>query len=337
MRSMWIVLGLAGALLMAQGPVPVEKQPPPRHEHPTDPPRLSVEPRGRLKIPGTLGPREKKVLTYTFTNTSAAPISLRALDLSPGVTVAGPVLQKPLAAGESATLTMTIDVTDFIGWQRRNVRLATDDPRQGDYLLPTEMTIRPDLTVDAGRKGFGQVGSHERPQLAFRFTRETGDPTLVRLVSPLPEYLQSEVETEGNITELRLVFDPSKVAPGVALGLETLQVETNAPHQPKFTLYAEWTLRRVVDAKPARLVFLDEKKPRLSLDLKRPDGKPFTIEVATVEGAGFTLTKVTKGAARKHRLVVQRNAEQETRAMLKLRFQGEDEILSVPLAYLPTQ
>ena len=329
----WMIPGIVSLALFGQGPAASPPNPP-AQERKVDSARLDVSPGGWVKIP-SMGPREKKTLVYTFKNISPAPITLRAVDLAPGVTVDGAALHQPIAAGASAMLTMTIDATDWVGWQRRNVRLVTDDPRQGEYFLPVEMVVRPDLTVDAERKGFGEIGSFETPQLLFRFTRETGDPTQVRLVSKLPDYLESEMEPVKNTIEFRLIFHPEKVAPGVALGLETLQLETNAPHQPKFTLYADWALKRTVEAVPARIVFLDKRKTTSLLKLKRRDGKPFAIDKAEVEGEGFSVQAVSTGLAVQHQLQVRRTAPAETKAMLSIRCKGEPEVLKVPLAYLP--
>lgn len=332
MAIRWMVLGIVGMSLLGQGPTPpaAVAQTSPQ----VDPARLEIAPKGLIKLP-SLGPREKKTLTYTFKNISATPISVRAVDLAPGVAVEGSVLQRPIPAGASATLEMTLDPTDWVGWQRRNVKLLTDDPRQGHYFLPVELTVRPDLTVDAERKSFGAVFSHESPQLRFLFTRETGEPTRIRLVSELPDYLESEMEVAKNTTELRLCLRPGKVAPGVGLGLETLRIETSAPRQPRFTLYVDWTLKRLVEADPARVVFLDPLQEEAPLQLKRRDGQPFAIERADVEGEGFSVSRPPQGAAPHHRLHIHRKAAQEAKAMLSLRFKGETEVLKVPLVYLP--
>ncbi|MCE1228376.1 MAG: DUF1573 domain-containing protein [Firmicutes bacterium] len=300
-----------------------------------DPARISIAPKGRVKLTESLAPREKRDLPYTFTNTSASPISLRVLDLSPGVTVSGPALERPLKAGESVALTMHVDADGWVGWQRRNVKLITDDPKQGQYFLPVEMTIRPDLTVENPRLNFGVVRSYEHPQIAFRFTRETGDPTVIQLTSPLPDHLESSIEHKGNQTMLVLSLRPEKLAPGTRLGLETLQLTTNAPLQPRFTLYAEWEVRRTVEANPPRLTFLRPKPERQVLTLKRPDGRAFALKDARIEGEGFTLLEVPKGAKSKHRLTILRTASSECHAMLHLHFVDDDEKLDVPVAYLP--
>lgn len=334
MKAGWIIGGVSLALAGQGGPAVLPA--PQAQVAVKDPARLEITPRGRVKIP-SLGPREKKTLHYTFRNLSSAPITLRVVDLAPGVTLEGAALQQPIPGGGTAPLSLTVDPTGFTGWQRRNARLTTDDPRQGDYLLPVDLTIRPDLTVDAPRKGFGEVGSHERPELVFRFTRETGDPTQLRVVSPLPDHLTSEVAFEGKVTELKLFLHPPKVALGVALGLETLLVETNSPLEPKFTLYADWTLRRAVEASPARLVFLDPAKAVQALALSRRDGKPFAIAEARVEGDGFKVGPLPRGKSVRHRLQVKRVAAEETRATLFLKFVDEAETLAVPLAHLPAR
>jgi hypothetical protein len=322
---------LLAPALLAQGPAPASPQ---AATQPVDPPRLAITPNGRVKL-GSLGPRERKVLTYSFQNTSAAPIALRVGDLSPGVIVFGPALDRPIQPRESAALTMTIDPTDFVGVQRRSVRLLTDDPRQGQYFLPVEMTVRPDLTVDQERKSFGEIAAHESPQLHFTFKRETADPLQVRVTSPLPDYLELETIPSAGAVDLQLTFRPQRVAPGVRLGLETLQVETNAPHQPRFTLYLDWKLSHPVVATPTRIVFLNPADKTLALNLKRRDGKPFALESATVEGEGFAIVALPKGEALAHSLRIRNLATRETKAILALRFEGQEEALKVPLAYLP--
>ncbi len=319
--------------LLAQ-PLPSKAEPVQAPVQAIDPPRLAITPKGRVPI-GSVGPMEKKTLAYTFQNTSATPISLRVGDLSPGVTVQGPALEKPIGPHESASLTMAIDPTDFVGTQRRSVRLITDDPRQGKYQLPVEMIVRPDLTVDQARKSFGEIASHESPQLSFLFTRESDLPLQVHLVTPLPDYLEQEIETGAHRAELRLTFRPGKVAPGIALGLETLVIESNAPHQPRFTLYADWKLRRPVEATPSRLVFLEAQVKELPLALKSRDGRPFSIQSALIEGEGFALAPRSQTAAPEQKLGILRTGETEARALLVLRFEGQEESLKVPLAYLP--
>lgn len=300
---------------------------------PKDPARLAITPAGRVDL-GSVGPRERKTQAYTFHNTSKAPISLRLLDAAPGVTVAGPALLAPIPPGESASLVLTVDPTGWVGWQPRNAKLGTDDPRQGEYLLPVAMTVRPDLTVDSARKSFGDVAPHESPQQVFAFVRETGDPTQIRITSALPPYLEPELSTTGNRTELRLTLRPDRVEPGVSRGLEVVEVETNAPREPEFKLYVDWHLRWPVEPTPARLIFLDRKERTATLSLKSRDGAPFRILEATVEGQGFEVDAPASPAPQQA-LTVRRRAEAACRALLVLRFEGQEKPLRIPLAFLP--
>jgi hypothetical protein len=313
--------------LLGQGPVPQAQA--------VAPPRLEITPKGRIAL-GSVGPRETKTLAYTFRNISPMPIALRVGDLSPGVTVQGPALEKPIGPNQSASLSMFLDPTDSLGVQRRSVRLLTDDPKQGAYLLPVEMTVRPDLTVDQERKSFGTIGTHESPQIGFAFTRESGIPLQVRLITPLPEYLEQEVVAGSKTAELRFTFRPGKVEPGTLLGLETLVVEANAPLQSRFTLYLDWKLRRPVEAIPSRLVFLEAAVQGLDLSLKRQDGQPFAIQSALIEGKGFALQSLPTGPGPEHQLRVLRTGNSQAKALLILHFEGQEESLAVPLAYLPS-
>jgi len=301
-----------------------------------DPARLAIEPAGRVFV-GSIGPREVKTVTYTFTNTSAAPIRLRLADLSPGVEVHGPALEQPFAPGQKQVLTLTVDPTDFVGRQVRNVRLLTDDPRQGEYRLPLAMDVRPDLTVDALRRDLGNVAPHESPQAIFAFVRETRVPTVLRVTSALPPYLEQEMVPGPEGVRLLFTFRPQLVPPGSTLGLETVEVETNAPHQPSFTLYVSWRLHHPVEATPARLVFLDPAVDRQDLTLAARDKHPFTLEKAEIEGTGFEVGGLPAAAAPALKLSIRRTAPGPVKAVLILRFAGMAEPLKVPLSFLPPE
>ena len=169
----------------------------------------------------------------------------------------------------------------------------------------------------------------------FAFKRESGDPLKVRLTSPLPDYLEMDQETGIHTADLRFTFRPGKVAPGVQLGLETLVVESNAPQQPRFTLYVDWKLRRPVEAAPSRIVFLDANTKALQLSLKRRDGLAFSIQSAVIEGEGFSVGPLPKSSGLQQVLQILRSGENAAKAMLVLRFEGQEEPLNVPLTFLP--
>lgn len=316
-----LLLALALPSVQAAEPTPAPKPPAPA--------RVSIAPAGRVDL-GSLGPREVKRISYTFTNTSGAPIRFRILDLSPGVTAQGPALQEAIPAQGKASLEVQVDPTDWVGHQKRSIRLGTDDPGQGQYLLPMAYFARPDLTVDAEKKGWGTVAPHESPALVFHFKRETPEPIQLKLESALPPHLEAEIEPGKGQTELRIVLRPQRLEPGVRVGLEMLQVSTNAPHQPKFTLYADWRVQWPVEAIPQRLVFLDPNEDRKTLRLQSTQGKPFRVTGAHLEGQGFRL--VERGP---DSLTLQRVGREPAKALLWIEFEGQDLALKVPLSYLP--
>lgn len=303
---------------------------------PFAPPRLRIEPAGRVDL-GELGPLEARTQGYTFTNASAAPITLRVLDLAPGVSLAGPALGGPIAPSASARLDLRVDPGGWVGPQARAARLGTDDPGQGSYYLPVRMTVRPDLTVDGVRRDFGDVAAFESPAAVFSFARETGRPLALRLLTPLPEYLEAEVRTEGPRARLAFILRPGRVPAGMRMGLDPVRVETNAPLQPRFDLYLEWRLRHAIEAYPPRLLFARPGPATLVLRLKSRNGSPFLILGAQLEGEGFDLGPASRSPAPEQTLAVRRTASASARAVLLLRFSGEDTALKVPVAFLPQQ
>jgi hypothetical protein len=300
------------------------------------PPRLRIEPAGRVDL-GELGPLEPRVRHYRIINTSAAPIRLRLLDLSPGVTVAGPALEQPIPPGTAAGLDLRVDPADWAGLQQRNVRLGTDDPAQGNYYLPVRMRVRPDLAVDGIRRSFGDVGVQESPQVAYTFTRETGRPLTLRVATPLPPYLECEIQGIGPNAQLAFTFRAARVQPGMRLGLERVRVETNAPLQPSFDLYLEWRLHHAVEPEPARVVFTGPEPDTLELRLTSRAGTAFRILEAKLEGAGFQVGVVPGDEAPEQVLAIRCTAAAPARAMLVLRCTGAEGPLRVPVAYLPVQ
>jgi hypothetical protein len=214
------------------------------------------------------------------------------------------------------------------------VRLGTDDPRQGSYFLPVRMTVRPDLTVDGTRRDYGDVGLRESPSAVFSFARETGQPLALRLATALPPYLECDLQAAGPGARLAFILRPGRVPPGMLLGLDRVRVESNAPLQPGFDLYLEWRLRRAIQASPPRLLFRQSGPERLELKLRSRSGSPFRILGAELEGAGFQPGQLPAAPAAEQALVIRRTAPAGARAMLVLRFEGEDEPLRVPLTCL---
>jgi len=297
-----------------------------------DPPRLSIQPGGRVDL-GQLGPLEPKVQRYTITNTSAAPITLRVFDLSPGITVAGPALDRSIPPRSSAGLELRVDPSGRVGPQAGNVRLGTDDPRQGRYYLPVRLAVRPDLTVDGTRRSFGDVGVLESPLAQFTFVRETGRPLQLRLPDPLPPCLECELRTAGPRGSLAFVLRPGRAGPGASMGLERIRVETNAPLQPRFDLYLEWRIHHPIEAEPRRAVFTAPGET-LELRLKSRDGAPFRILGAELRGEGFRLGSLPVQAAPEQILAIRLTAAAPARALLALRCSGQEELLEIPVAYV---
>lgn len=295
---------------------------------------FAVDP-DKVQSLGSVGPREIKTVTWEIRNLADIPQTFRLLDLAPGTTVAEGPLATPLAPGEARTLAMTINPTDFVGYQRRAAKLEVSDPQQPRYILRTDMTVRPEMAVDGSAKDLGGVAPHETPQIVFTFTREGGDPARIKLATTLPDWFEPEVVNEGARSELRLTFRPRLLKPGVHAGLELLTVETNAPREPKFALSLAWHLALPVIPTPAKVVFDSPKAERQTLVLKAREGKPFRILTARVDGPAFTIGAPPATSTAEQTLTITRVAKAEARGILTLTFEGEDAPLQIPLAYLP--
>lgn len=313
------------AQAQAPAPAPAAQAPAPRKTF-----RYRVEPDTILHW-GEIGPREKRTATCTVVNQSDRPIAFKLGDLAVGTTVDASALATPLAPGDRRTLTLTVDPEGFVGYQRRAARLEPDDPAEPRFVWRVDMTVRPDLTVDATRKELGAVAPHESVEAVFAFKRETGDPLELKLLTPLPPYLEAETAMQGPSGELRLTLRAPALKGGQASGLEILKVATNAPLQRQFLLYLSWKLKRPVELEPARLAFDSLKERHASLTLK--SDKPFRIEALTFDRQAFELAGQTYGEAKEHRITLFRKGLPKPESPLTLRLSGHAEPLVVPILF----
>ena len=234
-----------------------------------------------------MGPREVREAAFGIKSLHDRPFHLRVLDLSLGLSLDETQLAAPLQPGEVRLVKVKVDPAGLVGPIKGAVRLGTDDPGQPNYILRYDMLVRPEVTVDAERKSFGEVAPHESPEQSFRFRREGGDPLTLVLTSETSPYLDVErIPGEGG-EDLRVTLRPRRLKAGVTAGLEVLKVATNAPKQPLFTLYLDWRIALPVIPEPSRLVFTEPKTTLLALELRARDGKPFRILKTGARGAGL--------------------------------------------------
>ncbi|MBI3131809.1 MAG: hypothetical protein HYZ13_10830 [Acidobacteria bacterium] len=326
------LLLLSLALLQAPVATPPQAAPPVAAPAPAPPRRFRfrVEP-DTIQHLGEVGPREVRTLTYDVINQSDKPLAFKLGDLAVGTTVDASALATPLAPGDRRRISMTINPDGFVGYQRRAARLEPDDPAEPRFVLKTDMTVRPDLTVDATRKELGAVAPHESVETAFAFKRETGDPLELKLLTTPSPYLDAELSTQAATGELRLTLRPNLLKGGQASGLEILKVATNSPHQREFLLYVSWRLKLPVELEPARLAFDSLKERHASLTLR--GAKPFRIESIEFDHQAYELAGRTHGEAQEHRITLFRKGIPKAESPLTLRLSGVADPLVIPILF----
>lgn len=292
--------------------------------------RFRVEP-DTIQHLGDVGPREVRTLSYEVINQSDKPIAFKLGDLAVGTTVEAASLATPLAPGDRRKISMTINPEGWVGYQRRAARLEPDDAAEPRFVLKTDMTVRPDLTVDATRKELGAVAAHESLETTFSFKRETGDPLELKLLSTPAPYLEAEASTQAGAGELRLTLRPTLLKGGQASGLEILKVATNAPLQKEFILYLSWRLKLPVELEPARLAFDSLKDRHASLTLR--SDKPFRLESIAFDTRAYVLAGQTHGEAKEHRITLFRKGLPKAESPLTLRLSGLAEPLVIPILF----
>ena len=292
--------------------------------------RFVVRPWGWTHL-GSLGPQEKARHTWVLENLSDQPITFQVADLSPGVVVVDEPFKDPIPPHAKRPFTIQTDATDWTGFQQRGIRLVSDDPKQPAYKVLFDMTVRPDLTVDSVQKHLGGVAPYESPQAVFRFKRETGAPLEVKLASQLPPYVDAEIAPAGASAELRLTLRASKVPAGQLSGLEVVKVTTNAPRQPSFDLYLDWSIALPVKPTPSRVVFDDAKTRTLKVSLA--GAQAFKVVSAELQAEGFSLGPVPGRMAKTQTLTIRRLRADAKDGFLVLRLSGVEDPLKIPVIW----
>ena len=320
------MLLLPALLLLLQTP------PAPAKPDPVTPARIELTTPFPVHL-GSVGPREIREAAYGIKSIHDRPFHLRVLDLSLGLSLDEMQLAAPLQPGEIRMVKVRVDPTGLVGPVKGAVRLGTDDPGQPNYILRYDMVVRPEVTVDAERKSFGEVAPHESPELDFHFRREGGDPLKLVLASEVAPYLDAELLPGEGGGDLRLTLRPRRLKPGVTAGLEVLKVATNAPKQPLFTLYLDWRIALPVIPEPSRVVFTEPKNTLLALELRARDGKSFRILKTEIQGRGFQVLDAPGAEAERQVLRIRRTGT-APEALLVVHCSNLDEPLQVPLFYL---
>ena len=304
------------------------------------PPPVDAVPPARIEMTtpfpvhlGSVGPKETREAPFGIRSLYDRPFRFRVLDLSLGTTLDEVQLAEPMKPGEVRLIRAKVDATGMLGVVKGGIRLGTDDPTQPVYILRYDMTVRPEISVDAERKSLGEVAPYESPEALFRFTREGGDPLRLVLASEIPPYLDTQLIHEGTQADLRVTLRVGQLPAGTTAGLEVIKVATNGPREPLFTLYVDWRIATPVVAAPSRLVFSDLKTTLQGLELRARDGKPFRILKAEIQGKGFELLDTPGPESARHMLRVRR-VGRTPEAMLVLECSNQDTPLKVPLRFL---
>lgn len=322
--------------LQTPAPAPAPKAAPAQPAKPDLPPgfkpefRFVVRPWDHVDL-GSVGPREKAQHTWELENLSDQPLAFQVADLAPGTVVMGDPFKEPVPAHGKRAFTVQVDATGWEGYQRRGIRLVSDDPKQPAYKLIFDMTVRPDLAVDGYTRKLEGVAPYESPQAVFTFTRETGDPLEIKLASTLPTYVDPEIVPKGASAEVRLTLRAAQVPAGQLSGLEILKVTTNAPKQPTYDLYLDWSIKLPVMPAPSRVVFDDPKVRVLKLTLT--GAKPFKVVSADFQAAGFSLGALPRKAAKRQVLTLRRVKADAKDGLLVLTLSGVQDPLKVPVIW----
>jgi hypothetical protein len=314
-------------LLLMQTPIP-------------PPPPVDAVPPSRIDITtpfpahlGSVGPKDIREAAFGIRSIHDRPFRFRVLDLSLGTTLDEAQLTEPIKPGEVRVIRVKVDATGMLGIVKGGIRLGTDDPTQPVYILRYDMTVRPEVAVDAERKSLGEVAPHESPEVGFQFTREGGEPLRLVLASEIPAHLDTQLVHEGTQAVVRVTLRAGGLPAGTTAGLEVIKVATNAPRQPLFTLYLDWRIATPVTPVPSRLVFSDLRTTLQGLELTARDGKPFRILKAEIQGKGFELLDAPGPESVRHVLRIRR-VGRTPEAMLMLTCSNQDTPLKVPLRFL---
>ena len=198
-----------------------------------------------------------RVLNYTFTLTNAGDATLAIEDLAATCycTTAKSNLWD-IPPGQSATIQVRIDPSDFVGPINKGVEIKTNDPANPVLLVDVDLTVRPGIAVVPPELDFGSVGAQGSKSLQVDIKApKTREFKIVAVKSDVA-YLETAHEPL-TLDDRHGAMLFVKVLPGAPPGAfkATVNVQTSDPSRPTIAIPVRGRGPGGLAANPEKLTF----------------------------------------------------------------------------------
>lgn len=265
---------------------------------------------------GKVAPGEPAVAKFRVENRGTAPLTLTAGNPRPFVAgVRSVVAGSPVAPGDAATVTVTLDTGALAGQGKVHVPLATSDPAAPTLMVTLLVEVEPALLADPGYARYNVVQKERDGTIAQTvWSADGADFRVLSVESPNDALRVSFREAApderraGDGSQWRVESVLAADAAVGALGGDIVVV-TDHPRQKRLRIPLSGFVRPVLAVTPpvADVGEVDGAKPfRFTLDVKSFATEEIALERAECDlpGATVEILPVTAGRAYRVRVAV---------------------------------
>lgn len=218
--------------------------------HSNDPqhPSYRIKLKGTIKSYITVHPSPRAYLTGFEGDTLSQKLTLSTQEAEPlTITNITSTLDdkityeiKPLQEGKTYELNVTTK-KDIQGRSIGTITVTTSSKNKPKLDIPVRINFKDELTISPSTLFFGSISlaSQKLESLTtkqIRVSKDRGDPLTIEKIVPSSDFIQTAIEKteEGKEYRITVTLDKDKLQKGVLK--ETLEIYTNYPKKPVFTI-----------------------------------------------------------------------------------------------------
>jgi hypothetical protein len=190
--------------------------------------------------------------TFNFQNIGKGPLTIQGVQASCDCTTVEAAKGKSFGPGESGSLEVAFDTTDYSGKVTKAITVITNERSMPDRTLTLTATVNSDVDANPPLADFGDVVLNQTPQQKIRLKNSMKYDLKVEKIRYNEEFLDVGYTKEGREFTIYI-----KLKPTIPIGFykDTIWVKNNSPSLPEMPIPVRATIRGQIAATPAYIEF----------------------------------------------------------------------------------
>ena len=206
--------------------------------------------------------RTGEVVEHSFVleNRGNQLLRIHRVRSSCGCTV--PKLSKEeILPGDSAEVTVRVDLAGRSGTQRQNVTLNTNDPQQPAFTLSVTGEAQPSIRIEPRTLNFQIVDPTALPSGVIRMESTTGRAFTIKKITTNNQRVDTKVVAAGDGLSAEVIVNP-RAQQGEGHFTDVLIIETSEEDLASTRVLVMWQISKDVSVSPGQLSLVVPDKPQ---------------------------------------------------------------------------